>query len=181
MKRWTPKQLGGAALASWLVHAIVLLRAGLPYDLFWAGNVAVLLIGAGLLLRKASPTAVGVLWLSLAAPLWMLEAALGGVFMPSTAAAYVAGAIAGVAGLRALKLPARSWKTAAIALLALQQFCRFTTPVRDNINFCVLIWYGWEGIFKTYPAFWICLSLLAAASFAATAAALRRLSPASAA
>lgn len=174
MRQWPLKQLGGLAAACWGVHAIALLRAGQPYELFWAGNAAGLLIAAGALLRRPGPAAVGVLWLALSIPLWMLDVALGGEFMASTAAAYVGGLIAGAAILKTLKLPPRAWKTAAVSLLILQQFCRFTTPVRENVNFCVLMWYGWAGIFKSYTAFWLWLAALSAAIFGATDFVLRR-------
>lgn len=132
-------------------------------------------------MRKASALSVGVLWLTLSIPLWMFDVALGGEFMASTAAAFVAGMIAGVLALRQLKMPARAWRTALIALFALQQFCRFTTPPREDVNFCVLMWFGWEGIFKSYLAFWACLAALSAAVFAAASAMARRLAPTSSA
>lgn len=170
----SPRVLGWLALACWAVRAAAVLHADKPLNLLWACNCAALAVAAGLLARSATAVAVGVLWLSIGIPLWLLDTALGAPLEPTSILPHVGGLVLGLAGLRRLGLPAGSWRRACLALLALQQFCRWTTPFRENVNVSTMVWPGWEKTFPSYPVFWAALFALAAVVFAAAERGCRR-------
>ena len=146
--------------------AAVHLRRGEPYDLLWACHLAVLLVAAGLLLRRPALNAVGLLWACFGLPIWLLDAFTGGELMPTATLTHVGALVIGICGVRMLGLPRGSaWKALA-GYLGLWLLTRAITPASANINLAFHVHTGWEHRFPSYPAYFAMLLAAGALTFA---------------
>ena len=60
------------------------LHDGETASALWACHLASLLVGAGILLRRAGFVAIGVLWLLVGIPMWFVYLSIGGPFRPAS-------------------------------------------------------------------------------------------------
>jgi hypothetical protein len=158
---WRRLAAGALALAFAAAHAAYHLARGEPWDLLWMCNVAPVLVGIGLLAGYAMWNAVGLLWLALGVPLWLLDLALGGAIIPTAFLTHLGGGALALFGARRLGVPRGSFAVALVALLALAAVSRFATPPGTNVNLVFSVWPGWERIFPShavYIAFFLALS-----------------------
>ncbi|HEX6099935.1 MAG TPA: hypothetical protein VF432_26720 [Thermoanaerobaculia bacterium] len=158
---------GLAALACYAIHAAVHLHRGEPYDLLWSCHIAALLVGLGLLLRNATLNAIGFLWSCLGLPLWLLDLATGGTFLPTSALTHLGAFALGLFGVRRLGMPRQAALKALGAFVALCALCRAITPPAANVNLAFRVHGGWEPYFSSYALYAAMLLVLAAAIFAA--------------
>jgi hypothetical protein len=169
--------LGLVSLAFYALHAghYFLFRTDVS-SVLWACTMASALIGVGLIARRPRPVAIGILWLAVGIPAWLLDLAAGGELLLTSILTHVGAPAAGLAGLRRLGgLPRHSWLAAALALGALHALCRFVTVPAENVNLAHAIWPGWEHLFPSHDVYVVSLVALCTAIFAAVEAALRRL------
>jgi hypothetical protein len=169
--------LGLLALAFYAVHGAVHVRAGHPENLLWACHVAAAVIGVGLLLGWATWVAVGVTWLVVGVPLWLIDVATGGEFTPTTVLTHVGGLAVGMVGLWQLRMPGGAWWKALLALAALQQLCRWVTPREANVNVAFSVYPWMEAYFSSYWRYWASMLLLFGLLYFAAEQALRKLMP----
>jgi len=148
-----PKWPGLLGLAFYAAHGTVHVLRGHPEDLLWVCHLASLAVGIGWLSSSPTANAIGVMWLSFGLPLWALDLATGGEFFPTSALTHVGGLALGVLGVRRFGMPPGAWWKAILALAAVQQLCRWTTPVEANVNLSRAVWKGWERAFPSYPAY----------------------------
>ncbi len=147
---------------------------GEPENLLWSCHLASSLIGFGLLTRAAWLNAVGVTWLSLGTPLWLVDVFTGGEFLPTSMGTHLGGLAVGLWGARRLGFPAGTWWRSAIGVAILQQICRAFTSARTNVNLSHRVWDGWESTFPTYGEFWLCLFVACGVVYWGAEAGLRR-------
>ena len=176
MRRW----LAFLAIAFYVLHALVHLSRGEPYDLLWGCHLALLLVAAGLLRNNASLNAIGLLWSCFGLPIWLIYTFTGGEFMPTAALTHLGAFIIGSYGVSRLGIPHGSAWQALAAYLALWALTRVITPERANINLAFSVWPGWEDRFPTYPIYFATLLVCGALTFAITEGLFRRIPPAGA-
>lgn len=170
----TNAALGLAAVAAFGAHAAFTLVRGVPWEVLWSCHLATLAVGIGLAFGLPLVNAIGLLWLSIGIPLWILYMVGGGVCHPTSVVSHFGGAVLGSAGVKRLGMPRNAWWKAVAALAALQLASRFFTPPEENINLSHAVWRGWEDVFPSYPVYWVLLTLVSCAAFFAAEWAARR-------
>jgi hypothetical protein len=154
------RPLAFLAFVCYGIHALVHLRRDEPYDLLWGCHLAVLLVSAGLLFRRPTLNAAGLLWALFGLPIWLVYTFTGGEFMPTATLTHVGAISIGLYGVRVLGFPrGTAWKALA-GYLGLWAVTRALTPESANINLAFHVHPGWEDPFRSYPSYFA--SLLAA-------------------
>ncbi len=171
--------LGLLTLAFYAVHCAHHVWRGHAEDVLWSCHVAAALVGVGLLGGWPTCVAVGVIWLATGVPLWLFDVATGGEFSPTSVLTHVGGLAVGLVGLWRLGMPAQAWWKALLALAALQQLCRWTTPREANVNVAFSVYPWMEPYFSSYWRYCAAIALLFGALFFVTELALRKLLPGS--
>ena len=169
--------LAGAGLlgiAFYGVHAVHELWAGRPESLLWSCHLGSLAVGFGLLLHQRTWIGVGLMWLVLGLPLWLMEVGAHGGFAPTAAFTHIGGLVLGLWGVRRFGLAGPVWWKAAAALVVLHFVSRWTTPKEANINLAFAIWPGWAPYFPSHAVYLLAMLILSLAVFGATEYALRR-------
>lgn len=159
--RWA----GALLLLIYAVHGAIHLARGEASNMLWACNVGVLLIGAGCVLDRRMPIAVGVSWLVFGAPIWILDLCGDGELLVTSFGTHFGGLLIGGLAMRRLGWPRHTWLVALAALLALAVFTHLTTAAADNINLAFAVWSGWEAYFPSYALYCLLLLSSAAATF----------------
>jgi hypothetical protein len=160
------KWLGFAALAGVAIHFAYHLYHQRPWDLLWACHIAALLVGIGTVLDWPSAVGIGLLWLVIGVPLWLLDLALGGELTPTSILTHAGGMIVGLIYIGSRGMPAGAWWQASAALIAMQQLCRWATPAAENVNVAFAVYKGWERWFPDYFWYWLMLTVAFALVFA---------------
>ena len=166
--------LGVAALACFAVHAWYEVRLNPAENLFWACNLATLLVAVGLLLRWPTGNALGFLWLVLGVPLWIMDSLSGAGCHVSAVFTHLGGLLLGLAGVRLLGLPRGAWWQAVGCLYLLHLVSRWVTPEAENINLAYRVWTGWESHFPSHRVYILLLMTGAGLLFAGVEFALHR-------
>jgi len=146
------------AVAFFAIHAARQLQAGTPGNLLWACHVADLCVGVGLIFRKPSVCAAGVLLLIVGVPLWIINLAYGGAFYPTSILTHVGGLTIGIVGLRRTGMPQESWLVAVGIVAALVLAARAFTGPAANINLAFEPW-RWQNSWFLLPEIYV-LALL---------------------
>lgn len=147
-------------------------------NMLWACHLATLMIGIGLLSGVAWLNAVGLLWLCLGLPVWLLDITNGGRFLPTSTLTHVGGLIVGFWGLRQLGSPPPAGWLAAAGLLAVHLLSRAVTPPAENVNLAFAMWRGADRYFSSHTVYVSTLLAVSTATFAALNPLLRKLGPA---
>jgi len=171
--RW----LGALALAAYAVHVGFHLYHGRPADALWGCHVACLLIAAGALRARATPAAIGVLWLCFGNPMWLLDVATGGELLPTSVLTHIGGFIVGILVLRKLGFPRHTWWKATLAFLGLLGLTRLVTPRAANVNLVFAVASGWEHTFPSYPLYLLLMVSAGTATFFTAELGLRKVLP----
>ena len=155
----TPRSelLGAIAVASYGIHAAVHLSRGEPQDLLWACHIAALLVGIGLWCRWPTVNAVGLLWSCFGTPLWILDLATGGEWIPTAVLTHVGALVIGIVGVRRLGLPRGAAIKATAAFVPLWALTRVVTPPWANVNVAFSVYQGWQTWFASYPPYFAML------------------------
>ena len=159
------KILGIVAVASYAAHAAVHLSRGEPQDLLWACHIATLLVGIGLVFRSPAMNAIGLLWACFGTPLWILDLATGGEWMPTAFLTHAAALVCGVIGVRRLGMPRAATFKAMAAFAPLWAVTRAVTPAWANVNVAFFVYQGWQRWFTSYPTYFAMLLGLALTTF----------------
>jgi len=136
----TTRALGAAGLALYAVHAARHATLRQPEHLLWLCNVAAVAVGGGLLLGRPMLNAIGVLWLIVGDPLWLVDLIRGGELLPTSLLTHGAGLVLGLVGLRRLGLPSGAWWRAVLAGLVLLAVTRALTPAAADVNLVYTFW-----------------------------------------
>jgi hypothetical protein len=171
------KWLGVLALAFYAVHCAWHVRQGHAEDVLWSCHVAAALVGVGLLGGWTTCAAVGVTWLAVGVPLWLIDVASGGEFNPTSVLTHVGGLVVGLIGLWRLGMPAGVWWKALLALAALQQLCRWVTPADANVNVAFSVYPWMKAYFSSYWLYWAAMLLLFGLLYFVSELVLRKLLP----
>ena len=112
-----------------------------------------LAVGVGLLARSAELNGVGVLWLSIGTPLWLVGLATGGLFLQTSLLTHLGGLAVGIVGIHLLGASRQAWWKALLGLVVLHGLARAVTPPGSNVNLARAVWPGWEAAFPSHLAF----------------------------
>jgi len=172
------KWLGLLALAFYAVHCAYHVWDSHLEDVLWSCHVAAAVIGVGMLAASPTVVAIGVTWLAVGVPMWVLYLGGGGDFTPTSLLTHVGGLVVGLVGLWQMRMPAQVWWKAWLALVALQQLCRWVTPREANVNVAFSIYPWMEAYFSSYARYYVAMLVLFGVLFLMTELVLRRLLPA---
>jgi hypothetical protein len=159
------RSLGGLALGCYAIHVGSHLYHGRPADSLWGCHVACLLVAVSAFTRRATPAAIGVLWLCFGNPLWLLDVATGGELLPTSLLTHVGGFALGLLLLKRLGFPPGSWWQATLAFLGLLGLTRLVTPRAANVNLAFAVASGWERTFPSYPLYLLLMVSAGTATF----------------
>lgn len=158
-------KLGLAAIGCYAIHAAFHLLNGRPEELLWSCHLGALLVGVGLLWSSPITNGIGLLFLCMGTPLWLLDLVGGGVFYPTSSFTHLGGLAIGLCGARRLGMPSGTWWKAVLALLALILVCRLVTPPSANVNVAFAIYPGMEKVFPSHPVYLATMMCLAGGYF----------------
>lgn len=145
------------------------------HDYLWSCLLGIGLLGAGLVAARRELVAGATLWLLLGNVLWGIDACTARVSGPLTIVTHVGGLALGLFSVAALGMPRRRvWSWTTLALMALQQLCRWVTPEAANVNLAFHVHPGWEEAFPSYALYWGVIGGGGALGFALCEEALRR-------
>ena len=136
----TTRVLGAAGLALYAVHAARHAIFREPEHLLWLCNVAAVAVAAGMLLARPMLNAIGLLWLVVGNPLWLIDLARGGELLPTSLLTHGVGFLLGLVGLRRLGLPRGAWWRSVLAGLVLLAVTRAITPPSADVNLVYTVW-----------------------------------------
>lgn len=151
--------LGVTALLFYSVHGAALIYLNEAAGLLWVCHIATVLVGVGLIFDAPLPNAAGVLWLCFGNGMWLLYLAGGGDLYVTSLLTHVGGLVIGLAGVRMMGMPRRTWLWSLAGVLLLQEVSRLFTPERFNVNLAFRVHEGWEHLFHSYG--WYMLFLTA--------------------
>ena len=140
----TTNMLGVLAIAFYATHGTYHLIHAFPENLLWFCHLGALLVGLGLLSRRAALNGVGTCWLAIGTPLWLIGLACGGTFVPTSLLTHLGGLTIGLWGTRRLGIPRGVWWKAAAGMVPLHLLTRPLNPPGKNINFAGDTWTGLE-------------------------------------
>jgi len=166
--------LGVLALGCYAIHGGSHLLKHQPEDLLWACHIGAALVGVGLLIGSASVNGIGVLFLVLGTPLWIMDLLAGGEFLPTSCLTHLGGLAIGLYAVGQLGMPRSAWWQSTLALVALMILCRLVTPREANVNVAFAIQHGYEDYFSSHAIYLATMIALATAYFFIAGYALRR-------
>jgi hypothetical protein len=168
--------LGALAIACSVLHTGNHLAHGDHWsNALWACNVATILVGVGLLAPSPRANAIGLLWLSVGLPLWLIDLAFGSPFLATSSLIHLPPLAIGAFGARRLGVPRGVVWQAFAALAALQLVCRLVTPPAENVNMVFAMEPSWQRFFPSYLWNYLAGCLLHAGAFAFLAPLYRKL------
>jgi hypothetical protein len=156
---------GALGLFCFVAHGAVHVARHEAYEMLWTCNASALVIGLAGLLRSRTGLAIGLCWLSIGVPLWLVDLAGGGELMPSSILTHVVGPLGAILALVRVGWPPSAWWKAATALTALLGVTRLATPAKANVNLAFRVWPGWEALFPNHVVYLVALMLLCCALF----------------
>src|ERR1039457_4659289 len=150
-----PLRIGGGILAVlfYLLYVIHYVAIGRAYNIVWTCHIGCLLVGVGLLLRKAVLNSIGLIWVTLGIPLWILNLISGSQSLVYSFLTHWGGFLLGLLGVYLLGIRKGSWWKTILAIALFAPLTHFLTPPAENINLMHSIWAGWENVFRTFPLF----------------------------
>lgn len=160
LPRWRQIGLNAAGVAGVGFFLLYLVR-GIPDERalssLWACHLASLLAGAGILFRRPAIIGVGVLWLFVGIPLWLVYLSLGGQFRPESAFTHLGGLAVGLCGLQHFGMPRRLWWRAIVGMWGLLIVSRLGLPPEQNVN---LAFHCYQPTLPTTGFHLLCLGAL---------------------
>jgi hypothetical protein len=158
-RRPASTRLGLLAAAFYAAHAVELVLRTPAENLLWSCNVASIAVAAGLLLGSPTWSAAGGLLLVVGQPIWILDLATGGAFLPTSLLTHVGVAVLSLLGARRLGVPKRAWIAGAALLAAATVASRVVSSTKENVNLSQAIPPGWE-FFPSHGLYLVCLGTL---------------------
>ena len=147
------RPLAALALVFYASHAAFHLANGAPEHLLWTCHLAVVLVAVGFLLASPAWNGIGLCWSAMGNPLWLLDLAAGGEFLPTSLFTHGGGLVLAIVGLRRFGMPVNVWWKAGALFAVLQLLSHAATPAEENVNVAFRVWTGWEGVFPSYALF----------------------------
>ncbi len=157
------------AILFYIIHATVHLLRHEPWDLLWACNIAVLLVGIALLTRSATLNAIALLWAAFGTALWLLDLATGGEWLPTAVLTHIGALAIGTYGVRVLGMPRYAALKSLAAFVPLWCVSRLITPAKANVNLVFRVADGWQHYFPNFALYTAMLFAVAFAVFAVVA------------
>jgi hypothetical protein len=168
---------GVAGIAFFAIYFARRLHDGEIASALWACHLASLSVGTGILLRRSGLVALGVLWLLVGIPMWIVYLSIGGAFRPASALTHVGGLAVGCLGLAALGMPRQMWWKAMAGLLILLAVSRWVSPPELNVNLSFHVYQSRDVFPGFYAAAIVGLTLLTTLFFFVAEEALCRIFP----
>jgi hypothetical protein len=153
-----------------LLPLLFFLAQGLHYwridqigHMFWMCNLGNLILALGLFLEKPVVIRLAAIWTIPGLMVWFVYVVVAwGVFLSSTLA-HVGGLAVAAFALKTYRMDRQAWRYAFGWYLAVQLLSRFFTAPELNVNLAHAVQPGWERTFSSYWAFWLTLTITAAA------------------
>lgn len=142
-------------------YALSALRQCRLADSLWICNIANLILTWGIFIRSPLIVGLAVSWMILGLPLWAYDKRRTETLQMATVATHLGGTAVGLYALSRLRMSDNPWLHGVILFLALQQLCRWLTPVELNVNLAHRVYDGWQGMFSGYAIYWIVTTLTA--------------------
>lgn len=171
--RRTETVLGLCGVIAYGVHAAHYVPRRQEENMLWFCHLAALFIGIALLVRSPTLNAIGLLWLTVGTPCWLLYLAGGGPLLPGAVLTHSA-LLLGLFGVSRLGLPRDAWWKALFALAGVFVVTRLVTPPAANVNLAFAVWPGWERLFPSHAVYLVFLTATSAAVFLGVSHVLRR-------
>jgi hypothetical protein len=158
-------RIGGGILAVlfYLLYVIHYVAVGRAYNIVWTCHIGCLLVGVGLLSRKDVLNSIGLIWVTLGIPLWILNLISGSQSLVYSFLTHWGGFFLGLLGVYLLGIRKGSWWKAILAIALFAPPTHFLTPPAENVNLVHSIWPGWENVFGTFPLFLLAVLLYCSA------------------
>src|ERR1039457_1798426 len=104
-------RIGGGILALlfYLLYVIHYVPTARAYNIVWPCHIGCLLVGVGLLLRKAVLNSIGLIWVTLGIPLWILNLISGSQSLVYSFLTHWGGFLLGLLGVYLLGIRKGSW------------------------------------------------------------------------
>ncbi len=176
-RAFPPRPLAALAVVFYAGHAAWHIADGKPENLLWACHIGTLLVGLAILVRGPRVNATALVWLVLGLGFWIVDLAMGGELIPTSFLTHVGGTGLAIFVASRVGVPRGTWWRAFLVLCGLQVITRLTTPAVSNVNLVHQVYEGWEGLFSSYPIYWLANAVVVAVTFVATELIGRRLFP----
>lgn len=152
--------LGILPLLFFSARLFELSQKGVPQDIFWVCHFANLTLGLGLLFQLLPVIRASVYWLICGMPLWLWWLIQAGTTDVTSYLTHIGGLAVGFFALAKVRVSDKTWLHAFIGFLLLQQFCRWITPEKLNINMSQSlyidgVYVGGENFFNVYWQYWL--------------------------
>ena len=158
--------LGLFGIACYLGHAVHQLLFDFPLNLIWYCHLGALISGLGLLVRSPAINGLGLCWLAVGTPTWLIGLLLGITrFLPTSPLTHLGGLAVAFWGARRLGMPAGVWWKAATAMVALYLVTSPFNPPGKHVNFTGGLALGVEDWFSSYPVFLLTMLAVCAGAF----------------
>ncbi len=144
---------GVCAVLFYVLYAGQFIYIGEPANLLWICHFGCFLAGAGMLLKRRIPLAMGFLWLSVGVPLWITAQLAGDHGYWSSFFTHVGGIATAGYGVWRMGMRRGSWIYASAGMVVMGVAARFLTPPPLNINLAFSVWKGWENMFHSHPLY----------------------------
>jgi hypothetical protein len=156
---------GILALAIFLAHGVYRFSVHEPQALLWACNLAVLLVGFGLLLERPLLNGIGLCFFAIGTPTWIVDVLLGGELVPTAVLVHLGTPLISILGVRRLGMSRGVWWKAFLSWLAIQQASRLYPDASYNLNFVHAPYPRWDRTGLPYGAFFVIHVVLFAVVF----------------
>lgn len=147
------RRLGLITLGCFAVHAVGCYSRGVASDVLWACQIAVAVLGVGLIGRSPQWTGAACLGILLGTPLWLIDVLCGAELIPTSLGTHVGGFVVAVLTVRSTGLPRGSWWRTWLGGAALQQLTRVVTEPSRNINAAFEVYDRFQTVWNSYPAY----------------------------
>lgn len=145
--RWA---LAAAAFTIWAIHASVLIKADLAYEMLWVCNLSGLVIGTGLLTKKSAVLGLGVLWITIGSTAWVSDVLSGVEYEWTSYLNHLGGSIIGLLGVRLMGISRWSWVLNGVFAAMMVGITRLVAPPDGNTNLAFRPWSGFEDVFSSW-------------------------------
>ncbi|MEW6129686.1 MAG: hypothetical protein AB1757_21785 [Acidobacteriota bacterium] len=152
--------LGLLPFAFFIARLFELKQKGAAQDIFWVCHFSNLTLAIGILFFLPTVIRASLYWLVCGLPLWVWWLIQAGTTDITSAFTHIGGLIIGFIALAKVRVTGNIWLHAFSGFILLQQYCRWFTPEKLNINmsqnlYVEGVYVGGEKFFNVYWQYWL--------------------------
>jgi len=148
-------------LMAFVVNLVDDYRQGQLQDMLWICHVSMLLLAAGMYLRRQILIQIAILWIFPGFAFWLVDAFFSGYSVSSALSHIVALSVAYYAWRR-MEIKNGLWRHALVFWFTLQILSHWFTPADANVNISHAIRSEASVFFNAYWQYWLFTSIAAA-------------------